>query len=192
MSPHEKDLLETVYQDLLQNLDTGLLLAEVDEDEHLPDLRHRLAVIRQQFQHATELVALLGGGEPSPSVRADLGQLVARAVDAARAGALVFFDVEDGDHAVTADPVQLRRAFDHLLDNACRAASCEVRVRVGGNGDEHWVEVSDDGPGFARTLAGTGRGLLGVRQAVRATGGQLHISGRQDGGTTMRLSFPIS
>ncbi|HWT95898.1 MAG TPA: GAF domain-containing sensor histidine kinase [Solirubrobacteraceae bacterium] len=61
--------------------------------------------------------------------------------------------------------------------------------RVGGTLD---VRVADDGVGFEPRDRTDGAGLLGMRERVALTGGQLTIASRRGFGTRVRASLPVA
>jgi len=63
-------------------------------------------------------------------------------------------------------------------------------IRVGTAGDEAWIQVTDDGPGFGRIEHGTGQGLAVITSAVRACHGRLEITSGPGPGTAVRVTFP--
>jgi signal transduction histidine kinase len=71
----------------------------------------------------------------------------------------------------------LREAIDHG-----HAGGARVRLRYGGDHVE--VEVADDG-------GGTARPLLGIRERVTLSGGQLRAGARRDGGHVVRARLPL-
>jgi signal transduction histidine kinase len=62
------------------------------------------------------------------------------------------------------------------------AGGARVRLRYGSDHIE--VEVADDG-------AGAGRPLLGIRERVTLSGGQLRAGERRDGGHVVRARLPL-
>jgi len=52
------------------------------------------------------------------------------------------------------------------------------------------VQVDDDGPGDGGRPAGTGLGLIGMRERVSALGGRLHAGPRDSGGFRVRAELP--
>jgi len=88
---------------------------------------------------------------------------------------------------VQADPLQLERMLENLLDNA-RSVSKRVTVATGGMPGRAFVQVTDDGPGFpeeARAhlfepffttrIGGTGLGLASCLAIARAHGGDIEV-----------------
>jgi signal transduction histidine kinase len=113
---------------------------------------------------------------------------------------------------VIADGTLLRRALWNLLSNAVKysEAGTPVIVRGFADGDQAWVEVSDQGiglgpqdavhafepfwrarPGGTRTR-GTGIGLALVRDYVRLMGGEVGVRSRPGVGSTFFFSLPLA
>ncbi len=109
------------------------------------------------------------------------------------------------------DPVMMRRALDNLLDNAAKHAPAPAGVEVvaGIDGDALALEVRDDGPGMAPSVAerafepffrgdagrdrrtgGVGLGLPLVRRIVEAHGGRVDLSTAPDRGTAVVIRLP--
>lgn len=115
-----------------------------------------------------------------------------------------------GAAAVMGDPQLAEAALASILENAGKYASdgSAVRVRMGGDGQEGWIEVEDEGPGFpaeieplftpfARGVEGDGRppglglGLSIARGFAEAQGGRVEAANRADGkGAVVRLTLP--
>lgn len=110
---------------------------------------------------------------------------------------------------VTANPRQVRRILNNLIDNAVRHAASAVHITVT-SGSTVMVDVSDDGAGIdvpdrgrvferfvrldsprTRAGGGTGLGLAIARDIARSHGGEVLVLKSQPG-TTMRLSLPAA
>jgi signal transduction histidine kinase len=161
-----------------------------------------LAAIRQASDEALgELHAMLGvlrAGEdgraplaPAPGL-AELDALVAQA-----AGAGVEVRV-----AVQGEPRRLPPAVDlacyrvvqESLTNVVRHAGAHrAEVTVTHHGDGVVVEVIDDGHGPAGepAAAGSGQGIVGMRERARALGGTLEAGPRPDGGFRVQATLPV-
>lgn len=94
------------------------------------------------------------------------------------------------------EPLALPRSVEATMEMVLREAVTNVvrhanakkcRIRVARFGDAFELEVHDDGGGG---LAAEGTGLTGMRERVRAVGGELARDGRN--GTRLLASFPIS
>lgn len=111
---------------------------------------------------------------------------------------------------VIGDAAGLKRAVANLIDNAVKFGGA-ARVSTGIADGMATVTVEDDGPGLDATeleavlepfvrgeqsrnreTGGAGLGLAVARQAARASGGDLVLSNRLDGGLSARLSLPLA
>ena len=99
----------------------------------------------------------------------------------------------------------------NLLDNAVKFSPAGGRIEVSAtpSGQQLVLEVADTGPGispeqidrvferFSRTddahaAEGTGLGLSIVRAVAEVHGGEVRASNREDGGTLLQVSLPLS
>src|SRR5207247_263838 len=134
-------------------------------------------------------------GEPAPraptSTLARLDDLVSQAV---ATGLDVHAEI---DGAVRPLPfgvdVAAFRIVQEALTNVtrhARGAAAVIRVTYGER--ELTVQIDDDGHGLpARTSAGTGKGILGMRERVGALGGELEAGPRPGGGFQVRARLPL-
>ena len=85
------------------------------------------------------------------------------------------------------------RIVQESLTNTLRhaqAARADVLVRVGPEHVE--VEVTDDGQGRGRLVgAGSGQGIIGMRERARILGGTLEAGSREDGGFRVYAQLPV-
>jgi signal transduction histidine kinase len=121
---------------------------------------------------------------------------------------------------IQGDPHQLRQIFINLITNAFEAMGGRGAVNIVATslaeeeptttGDTQTgpmvqVEVTDDGPGvppdvmdrifspfFTTKPQGSGLGLAIVRKIVDAHDGRIDVSARQVGGTSFRVTLPVS
>jgi DNA-binding NarL/FixJ family response regulator/two-component sensor histidine kinase len=102
-------------------------------------------------------------------------------------------DVQDGfaSDSLGQRGTQLLRILQEALTNVHKHADARnVLVRLGGNGDEIWVEVTDDGRGFdPETIPGVG--LRSMRERARALGGNLEIESEPAKGTKVRFQVAL-
>ena len=111
---------------------------------------------------------------------------------------------------VNGAPLQLERAFDHLLRNAINFTPVgEVRVNAHCVDDKICVEIIDTGIGIAAvdlphifqrfyrggnvsqsTIPGSGLGLSLVQEVARLHHGQLAVESQLNQGTTLRFWLP--
>ncbi len=132
-----------------------------------------------------------------------------RLVAEAKGVALVLAD--DAPGAVRGDPLQLRRVFYNLIDNAVKytAAGGTVRVTSRRDGSEVAVIVSDTGIGIptihlprvfdrfyrvdasrAGDTGGAGLGLAICRSVVRAAGGTIAVTSVEGRGAVFEVRLP--
>lgn len=195
--PHEeaeaKDYA-TLFHDLRQCVTAGLLLSQLPPDSMLDnETQRRFGLLQQTLSHAGELLESATSESRRQEWAVDLGEVVESCAAVAEFSHKIRIDNELTDPAVVAgDPIMLHRAIDNMIDNAGRAAgtSGHILIRVGGAGDQVWIEVSDDGPGFGKIEHGTGQGLAVITSAVRDCDGRLEISSGPGPGTTVRVTLP--
>ena len=86
----------------------------------------------------------------------------------------------------------LYRVAQEALTNVARHARARhVRVALAALGDELRLEVEDDGVGLpANGQPATGTGLVGIRERVRALGGQLTVTSRR--GVRLSVQVPLA
>ncbi|NEC06583.1 ATP-binding protein, partial [Streptomyces sp. SID7909] len=85
------------------------------------------------------------------------------------------------------------RIVQESLTNAVRHAGAGVRVRVvvAPAGGALRVTVTDDGTGPAEDGAGSGFGIVGMRERARSTGGTLTAGPRPGGGFEVSALLPL-
>jgi|GEM_PF-5608278 len=109
--------------------------------------------------------------------------------------------------AIQADPVQLRRMFDCLIQNAFEASGPSGRVEIiieADNGRAR-ITVSDNGPGFSELAlknlfrpffstkpGGNGLGLMMAKKIIMNHDGKIEAGNAPAGGAIVRLRFDIA
>lgn len=107
---------------------------------------------------------------------------------------------------VLVDAALMHRALANLLDNELKhlPASCTITIYAWIRGNDAILKVEDDGPGFAPELKGRifeqrmkgaastghGLGLAFVEAVIRAHGGTVSASNREEGGARLTLTLP--
>jgi two-component system sensor histidine kinase KdpD len=107
---------------------------------------------------------------------------------------------------VRADPVQMERVFENLIENAIKFSPDGAPVKIeGGGGQRVVVRVSDSGRGIPPSqrahvfepfwrgrdgAPGSGLGLAICRGFVDANGGRIQLHSRTGEGTSFAVSFP--
>jgi signal transduction histidine kinase len=147
------------------------------------------------------LVGILGGGEDEERRPLPCLERLPDLIDEARAGGLTV------DLAVEGAPVELPaglelaayRLVQEALTNARKhAPASTVRVCLGYEPERVRVEVTDDGPppgsmpAPVRTPAGSGHGLIGMRERVRLYGGRLQTGRVAGGGFRVEAILPVA
>ncbi len=184
------------------------------------DLERVMSGIRGEsgrMAHLVEDLMLLARLDEGPQLQFTSVDLVALASEAVHAADAVGPDwpvtlQADEPVEVRGDPARLRQVLDNLLSNvrSHTPSGTRVVVRVGRDGDDALVEVSDNGPGIpaadaarvferfyradpsrSRASGGAGLGLSIVQAIVAAHGGRAELAGEEGGGTTIRLWLPL-
>ena len=162
-----------------------------------PQAQERLFLLESQLLRMSDIVLQLL--EPPPPVAVDVGQLVLDAVLVARQVSDVDIEVlVQGPVLATADAVLLGRALTNLIDNACRIAGPERRVRVSAwsGADGPRLAVEDAGPaadptgGRVAPSGGHGLGLLITASVMRRLGGEVTTGRSSLGGLHVELCLP--
>ncbi|MEO3763023.1 histidine kinase [Streptomyces sp. B8F3] len=140
-------------------------------------------------------------GAVNPALAVDLapqpglGQLAALAGRVRDTGVPVELSVTGAPEAPLPAGVDLAayRVVQEALTNAVKhAAGASVTVSVAHAPGELRVEVTDTGgPPTARAAAGSGRGLIGLRERLAVYGGTLHAAPRPRGGYRVRALIPL-
>jgi signal transduction histidine kinase len=183
----------------LINVQSGVAL-HLNED--LPEqVRTSLAAIREASKEGlTELRSVLDilrdEGERAPrSPTSTLSRLDDLVSQAAAAGLEVRAET---DGAVRPLPfgvdVAAFRIVQEALTNVTRhARGATATVRLSYGDEALTVQVDDDGKG-SRTdgAAGTGKGIVGMRERVGALGGELQAGPRPEGGFRVRARLPLA
>jgi signal transduction histidine kinase len=85
------------------------------------------------------------------------------------------------------------RVVQEALANVVKhAAASQARVSIVENGGCVTVTVQDDGTGIQPGGGRHGFGLVGMRERVELSGGELEIGAGPDGGTRVRASLPVA
>lgn len=85
------------------------------------------------------------------------------------------------------------RILQESLTNVIRHAGPAVTVRasVEVDGESLMVHISDDGLGSASSMAGSGRGIVGMRERCELLGGSLSAGPRAGGGFEVQARIPV-
>jgi signal transduction histidine kinase len=182
----------------LINVQSGVAL-HLNED--LPEqTRGSLSAIKQASKEALiELRSVLDilrqDGEQAPrfptSMLARLDDLVSQA---AAAGLEVRAETGGAARPVPfgTDVAAFRIVQEALTNVARHARGATATVRVSYGEHDLTVQVDDDGSGGpTQAVAGTGKGIVGMRERVSALGGELEAGPRPEGGFRVRARLPL-
>ncbi len=163
----------------------ALAIIEITTRRALHEMRLLVGMLRDPGDQAAEL-------SPVPGL-ADLDRLIA---DTAVAGVAAEVDIEGEARPLPpAADLSAYRIVQEALTNVVRhAGPTHARVRIGYRPTELNIEISDDGPrGQAPrpiVRAGSGHGLIGMRERAALFGGTLE-AGPHAGGFRVRASLPV-
>jgi signal transduction histidine kinase len=165
----------------------ALAAIEVTSRAALTELRRLLGVLRQDGDPQASLA-------PVPGL-ANLDVLLA---EVAEAGLAVRLRVEGAPAPLPAGvDLSAYRIVQEALTNVVKhAGPAHAQVVVGYGDQEVTVEVIDDGRGAVTSVtdgrAGTGNGLIGMRERVAAVGGDLEVGPRPHGGFRVAARLPVA
>jgi two-component system, OmpR family, sensor histidine kinase KdpD len=213
-------LLQAVSHDLRSPLAaitaaTGALNSGVVADGDRSEL---LSVIEDQSARLERLigdllaVSRIEAGAVNPELDwCDLRDVVTTAaghVRARRGEYPVEIDLSDDLPLVRADPVQMERVFENLIENAMKFSPEGSPVRIDGGGAHRVVvRVTDRGRGIPPSqrahvfepfwrgrdgAPGSGLGLAICRGFVEANGGRIQLRSRPGEGSSFAVSFPAA
>jgi len=103
---------------------------------------------------------------------------------------------EGVDDAIPATSASvLYRVAQEAVRNASRhAAAAHIEIRIAADADHARLEIADDGVGFDPRAAApehAGIGLFTMRERVALIEGELHVTSRVGGGTTVIATVPL-
>jgi len=165
----------------------SLAAIEATSRAALTELRRLLGVLRQEDEPQGDLA-------PMPGL-ADLEGLLA---EVAKAGLAVKLQVKGTRPPLPAGvDLSAYRIVQEALTNVVKhAGPAHAQVVVGYGDQEVTVEVIDDGRGAVTSItdgrAGTGNGLIGMRERVAAFGGDLEVGPRPHGGFRVAARLPVA
>jgi signal transduction histidine kinase len=170
-----------------QEVGKALAAIEATSRAALEELRRLLGVLRQDSEPQASLT-------PVPGL-ADLDSLLA---EVAKVGLAVRLRVE-GTPSPLPPGVDLSayRIVQEALTNVVKhAGPARAQVTIGYRDQEVMVEVIDDGRGAVTPAgdgrAGTGHGLIGMRERVAVFGGDLEVGPRPGGGFRVAARLPLA
>jgi signal transduction histidine kinase len=149
---------------------------------------------RQALDEMRRLLGMLRSGDealalaPQPSLR-ELGGLVEH-VQAAGLPVQVVIEGEPRELPPGVDLTAFRIVQEALTNALTHAGQAHARVELRYLSDDLELEILDDGPGTG-DAAGSGYGLVGMRERVSVYGGELQSGRRPEGGYALRVRLPL-
>jgi signal transduction histidine kinase len=165
----------------------ALVAIEATSRGALEELRRLLGVLRQEHEPQGDLA-------PIPGL-ADLDSLLA---EVSKAGLAVKLRVNGTRPPVPAGvDLSAYRIVQEALTNVVKhAGPAHAQVTIGYRDQDVTVEVTDDGQGAVTSgsdgQAGSGHGLIGMRERVAAFGGELEVGPRPGGGFRVAARLPLA
>jgi signal transduction histidine kinase len=165
----------------------ALAAIEATSRSTLEELRSLLGVLRQDSEPQGDLTPMPGLG--------DLDSLLA---EVGKAGLAVRLQVRGTRPPLPAGvDLSAYRIVQEALTNVVKhAGPARAQVVVGYRHQDVTVEVTDDGRGTMTSgsdgRAGTGHGLIGMRERVAAFGGDLEVGPRPGGGFRVAARLPLA
>lgn len=160
----------------------SLLSVEATGRTAMSELRRMLGVLRKPGE--------ADGLTPQPSLR-HLDLLIAQM---RQAGLRVDLDVQGSAEAAPpgVDLAAYRIVQEGLTNVLKHAGPCRAQVHIRGDAAEVEVAVEDDGaPNRTASDAGTGHGLIGMRERANLYGGTFEAGPRPGGGFSVRARLPF-
>lgn len=201
------------YLSLLESSDLGELRPE--QREAVTIISRRVRALTNLVRDVTLILEIQSRSfQREPFVLGELIQAIVNEYVPAveRAGLTLSLEMPPSPTAVVGSTYYLRRAFEHLLENAIKftPAGGSVRVRLSRQGEWVRVQVSDTGIGIApeqrariferfyqvdgsatRQYGGMGLGLAVVKEVVEAHGGTLSVESEVGKGSIFTVSLPV-
>lgn len=177
----------------------------VDDDETKNAMISSIEEMQEMVETTLAFARGMAVSEPFETV--ELGPFL----DQLNADMLGTFEIGGTREDVTLQvrPGALRRALRNVIENAIRYGG-SAAVSFDADQDSAIIEVCDDGPGIpedeleevfepffrlersrSRTTGGTGLGLSIARTLLRASGGDIVLSNRRQGGIRAKISLPL-
>lgn len=207
LATHLQGLAEKERAELARNLhdELGGLLTAAKMDlswlqSRVADstLQERLAQLGAVLDEAMDLKRrVVEGLRPSLLDHFGLPTALRAHVDSvcAKAGLRAQLTLPEDAAAMPRDTaIALFRVVEEGVGNIIRHAGAHsVALRLGREGDVWRMTLSDDGRGFdaADPGLGTAHGIAGMRQRIRALGGQFELESAPGAGTILRASVPL-
>lgn len=192
-----RDLHDSIKQQLF-SIQLGTAAAQARWDHDPEGARKALADVRRCAHAAmVEMQAMLLQLRPQALASVGLVEALREQCEALgyRTGAEVSFEpgeVPPNERLLPGAQEAIFRVAQEALGNVARHARANlVRVRLGMDGQEAFLQVWDDGQGFSRTDGSPGMGLKSMEERVRELRGRLSVASVPGQGTTVEARIPL-
>lgn len=184
----ERDLHDGAQQ-RLETLKLEVRLVEASVPGDLDDLRQQMDRIVAGLAEVSDDLHEFSRGI-HPAVLSS-GLAAALRTLARRSAVPVVLDVDvDGRLPESVEVAAYYIVAEALTNTAKHARAEAVTASAGLDGDTLWIVIQDDGVGGAD--AEKGSGLTGLTDRVEAIGGHLQVLSPYGGGTSLRVTLPLS
>jgi signal transduction histidine kinase len=184
----ERDLHDGAQQRLVHTILTLELARNT-----LPDDGPSAQLVDQALEHAQHAIAetreLARGIHPTVLSRRGLVPAVEELVQ--RSTVPVTLEARINRRAPASVEVAAYYVISEALTNVAKHANAAcAHVSIGQRDDDHlWLQISDDGVGGADPTRGSG--LVGLKDRVEASGGDLTVDSRPGHGTRLTVELPL-
>lgn len=198
--------------DLAHSLKTPLaVLRGISEENRVPEevrqpLGEQVGVMQQITDYQLRKAATAGRRTlAEPIAPAPIATKISQALSKVYADCHVKFEISAPPQLrMRADSGDLFEMLGNLMDNACKYGAQRVRVRFAREGQDHVIEVDDDGPGFPgdpqellqrgvradMQKPGQGIGLAAVYDVVKAYEGRIELGRSSWDGARVTVRLP--
>lgn len=188
-----------LWHDLRQSVAVILASASAAAADPSPSLEARrwLRHISEEAQRISRICEHASRADAAPRSPQLLDDVALGVIDSIRVVVSTVIEYRPSGENISVDGPAVERALTNVVDNACRAAGPDGRVRIEVNRASDGgvtISVDDSGPGFAAATGGrAGVGLDATRHVLGSLGGSLRVSTRGPlGGARVRLHVPLS
>jgi two-component system sensor histidine kinase RegB len=193
----------------------AILAAELQQeyaDAGNDDLHRKLGILRKQVDRCKEALSVIsasaGAGRAESGHRMAVRQYLDAVLEEWRQqyphARLTAHISEPAPEAMIIAERTLTQALHNVLSNAVDASPDDVTLEADWSKDELTLTVADRGPGLREDIheqlgkqpvttkpEGLGVGLYLAHATIRRLGGDLGVSNRKQGGTTVRITMPL-
>jgi two-component system sensor histidine kinase RegB len=193
----------------------AILAAELEQEYTDPghdDLHRKLGILRKQIDRCKEALSVISASAGAGRAESGHRMSVRNYLDAVLAewrqqyphASLTAQISDQAPEAMIVAERTLSQALLNVLNNAADASPDEVALEADWSDAELTLTIADRGPGLREEIheqlgkqpvttkpEGLGVGLYLAHATIRRHGGDLGVSNREHGGTTVRITIPL-